>query len=489
MAKIRQKDFQAAARLLEAAVQDCPESASAYGNLGVAYWKLGEHEEAVKMLEQAAILDEADPRPLEFLGYIFTRLGKWDDARRALGEAFERFPQSPRILTALGLVECRAGDAGQALALFNKALELNPGYPPALYNLGRTHQQKTNNSERAKEYFEKYVRLAPKGFRARTARKFLESVAGPPKREKPVPPAPAVRKPEGKPARASTPAPPQGDVGSAERVIAAAAIAAQNEEFDEALIMLSRAVREYPKNADALWRLATLYDKHLKYDRKAAETYRRFEQIFPNDPRAVQKRKYEEETRKAQLKHTTDSERPEQAQGRRGSAGSGRQKRAEKPVEPDPRAAQVAFEQGLECHRAEDWPGAVSHYIRALAYDRTSAKAAYNLGLAYKSVGNPGRAKGAFRHSLKIRPDMTKAGYMLAVVHHELKENDEAVEQIQGVLKVKPDYAKARYLLGLIYYEKGRPDLAKTQFEQCIRSDPDDPSAQRAKEFLRIIRL
>jgi tetratricopeptide (TPR) repeat protein len=116
---------------------------------------------------------------------------------------------------------------------------------------------------------------------------------------------------------------------------------------------LKQAVKKDAGNADALWELAVLYDRNLQLPDKAAQTYKRFKQLFPNDPRATDK--------------AVASKQPET-------------KPVQPPVPPPPparkmdaRSAQEALTKGVQMYNAKDWDGAIASYKRALEFDNESA--------------------------------------------------------------------------------------------------------------------
>jgi Flp pilus assembly protein TadD len=69
-------------------------------------------------------------------------------------------------------------------------------------------------------------------------------------------------------------------------LLAKAREAIRREALDEALELLKAAVRNNPRNPDALWELAVLYDRRLHSPEEAAKTYRKFKEAFPDDPRS-----------------------------------------------------------------------------------------------------------------------------------------------------------------------------------------------------------
>ena len=477
LTELRNGRFKAAQELLARAVERNPGNPTAHCNLGIAYWKQGDMSNAVTSLSRAAELAPENPRPLELLGHLLTKDKRWNEAREALDRACLRSPRQPSILTAMAVVEFHAGEPALAHRFLAQAIDVDPDYPP-LYNMALLYRDRLSDPVKTAEYFRKYVGVAGSDTHVETAEAFLAT-----------PPAPvAPDTPRGTPAQASRPVsqPDQGveqtkpppkqkaqaqapsgppveharqekrRVSPADSLVAEAKDAMAKEEFDEALVTLKQAISKDSGNPDALWHLAVLYDRHMQYADRAVHTYTGFTQKFPGDPRAA--------TAQKRLAALTPSLAP-----------------------PAREAAQADFKQGLKCHVAKDWDGAIVHYRRALELDNDYASAAYNLGLAYKARGDLEAARDAFSRALSINNDMTQAGYMLAVMWRLLNDNNKAAEQLARVLEIKPDYAKAHYLLGVVCRDQNRHQAARKHFERYVELAPDEPLAGKTKLWLETI--
>jgi tetratricopeptide (TPR) repeat protein len=241
--------------------------------------------------------------------------------------------------------------------------------------------------------------------------------------------------------------------------------AVQKEEYDEALVLLSDAMRADPRNADALWDLAVLYDKHLQCADKAQIAYRRFKQLFPSDPRSRQF------STNAVVVAPSRPVVPPQAQPH--------------PSAPSDSKSQARdlWRQALAYHQSGKWDDAIASYRRALQLDPKFTDAAYNLGFSYKAKGDLNKAREAYEQALKIRPDMVEAEYMLGVVCKDLHEGDAAIEHVKRALDKRPAYAEAHFLLGLLYRDATRYDLARAHFERAVQLAPDEAFAQKARTW------
>jgi tetratricopeptide (TPR) repeat protein len=421
--------------LLEKAAAALPVNATAQCNLGLAYWRLGEHKSAVGALRIAADLDPGTAVPLELLVQVYGEMGQLEPARRAFDEAQqERATPSSRVLTAMALIEHRAGDPDVARDYLVQALDLDANYAPAAYNMACLFKERDEGRLEAEAYFKRFLALVDNADSAQAvaARDYLAGG------KKPDPPDNG-----GSATQAVETVETANDtlVGNARKAIG-------NENLDEALVLLKEAVKRDPTHRDALWELVLLYDVGLK-DTERANQYRAlFVKRFPNDP---------------------------MSRGRGSAAGA-----------QDPVAAGKAFSKGVSCYRASDWNGAIKHYQNALLFDRTFCDASYNLGLAYKAKGQLDKARNEFLYTLQVKPDMADAAYMLALVHRTQKEPSRAIERLESLLKRTPDYAKAHLLLGYVYQDQRQSSKARTHFERYVKlAPPGDPSATKLKQWLR----
>lgn len=454
IARIREGNFAASAALLEEAARKQPDNASAHCNLGIAYWKLKQPERAVAALEKAAELAPDDPRPLEFLGRIFSESRHWTAARDALSRARRHAPRSPRALTSSAVVEIRSGDFKQGELFLAQALELDAKYPPALYNMAVLYRNRLENERgneerptapaaehnrlKAVEYFRKYIASAGNDSHLDVASAEAARL---------MPHAASAGRPD---AHGKT-------ESSANMLLAAARAAMEKQAFDEALIALQQAVKSDPANREALWQLAMLYDKRLHNKDGAEQTYRKFRDMFPDDPRSGQI-----------------------------AEGGGRKTENGKQRTEDGKADAIrAWTQGVDCHNAKDWDRAVACYKKTLQLDPRFFNASFNLGLAYKAKGEPALAKDAFAYTVSIQPDMAKANYMLGVMYKELNDNSKAITQLEKTVKIDPSYARAHFLLGIMYRDEQLVESAKRHFQRYVELAPDQPAAARLREWLR----
>lgn len=473
LAKLKDGDYKGAAKKLETAVQLAPSNATAYCNLGIAYWKLGKTESAIQALKTAADLDDSDARVFEFLGQVYLEMNKLDEARAAFDNSFRRTSPNPRLLTSMAITEMNAAKPDLALTFLIQALDLDQNYAPAVYNMAVLLRDGFNKTEDAARYFQRYIALAPDDPRSDEARRFIamyknDRLTGRVKTEKGD--EKTGHADEGMSEKEKETYEMYVDAkkyvgvtsgrkpSTADHLISSARTAADKEIFDEALVLLNQALKRDPGNADALWSLAVLYEKYLKYQDSAVLMYKRFDQQFPDDPRSSNQWQKQKEPKQPEAKPTP---------------GSG---------ETSP--AQQAFMEGVRFYNAQNYDGAIAANQKALKFDEKFTEAAFNLGLAWKAKGDLRNALDAFLLALKSKPDMIKANYMTGVVYADLKENAKATEYMDKVLVLDPNYAMAHFVLGRLSAGARQNSKARQHYEKFVQLTPDSPFAEEAKTWL-----
>jgi len=430
--RLRDGAFEEAATLLELAADHDPEDASVLCNLGLAYWKLGQTERAVAVLKNAAGLAVGDERPLEFLGQIYIARKQLEEARRAFERAAERAPLSARVVTSQAVVAYHAGRNQRARDLLEQAVELNPDYAPAVYNMGVLHRDRLGNERIASVCFTRYLQIAPDGPRRATANAYVEKVGVV---------RPRVRF---QPRRSDTPAQPDAEAPApadeAQALLDQGAAAIAREDLETALIVLKQAVRRHPDSADALWMLARLYDRRLRYAESAAETYAAFQDRFPEDPRV-----------------------------------------ARIPA-PSPVAAPPPDSDAQPPANAE--PAADAAPPPTAPSDSEIAARAFDEGLALHREGKTAAARAAFQKALTARPDMIKVRYMFALSCRETGDDETARQHLRELLDLDPFFAKAHLLIGLIYRDLDDERQARHHLQLYVGLAPRSPSAPRIREWL-----
>jgi len=122
-------------------------------NLAIAYWKLGEVDTAVEMLEEV-YAKYRNGRFYQTMGYILLEKGDLDKALKFNLEALDYDDEDPIILDNLGETYYRLGQKEEAKKYFERAEEFRNDQPDILYHLGCIYMEE-GDLERARDKFTK----------------------------------------------------------------------------------------------------------------------------------------------------------------------------------------------------------------------------------------------------------------------------------------------------------------------------------------------
>ena len=123
------KDYQQEIQMLTKLVKQEPENRNAWVQLGHNYFDSEQPMKAIEAYDQALKLDGNDANVLTDQGVMYRRVGWYD----------------------------------KAIANFKKAAQITPGHLQSLFNLGIVYRYDTNELDKAREVWTKYLEIAPEG--------------------------------------------------------------------------------------------------------------------------------------------------------------------------------------------------------------------------------------------------------------------------------------------------------------------------------------
>ena len=109
-------DLEAATVALDARARLNPRAPTAYLDLGLAYWRSGEHRRSLLALLMASVLDPDDPESLAAIGQLHLDAGRLRPAEEALRRAVVLAPNREQARFALGRTLVRLGQAEEGRA-------------------------------------------------------------------------------------------------------------------------------------------------------------------------------------------------------------------------------------------------------------------------------------------------------------------------------------------------------------------------------------
>lgn len=139
----------------------------------------------------------------------------------------------------------------------------------------------------------------------------------------------------------------------------------------------------------------------------------------------------------------------------------------------NPNYAVGHFNFGIALKEAGRLDEAGGCFRQAVALNPNYAEAYNNLGLVLKGQDRLEEAKGAIQRALAIKPGYAEALYNLANIHLALGHLEAAIEQFRRAILNKPDYADAYNNLGSALKEQGQIELAIENYKHAIALNPE----------------
>jgi Tfp pilus assembly protein PilF len=143
--------------------------------LGLAYMDLQQWDEAEQSLRRAIEINAKTVTAYLALGEIYLHQKKYAEAEKILTEGLVIDNRSWPCHFALGRIYYLKGDLSRAGKQIGLTIQLNNAFPDAHFLAGNIYLR-VNNREFAREQFEEYLKLAPKGEFAVQARQALDKL-------------------------------------------------------------------------------------------------------------------------------------------------------------------------------------------------------------------------------------------------------------------------------------------------------------------------
>jgi Tfp pilus assembly protein PilF len=140
-------------------VKLAPEFAPGWGNVGVAYRRMGEYKSAFNAYEKALGLEPNNPTILNNLSALYRATGRIREAEAAVA-AVNVSEASPHVIIVRGDLELARGNVDQAVKLYKRAKRMAPNIADPLIALARAEIARSHSS-RARSYAEKALKLEP----------------------------------------------------------------------------------------------------------------------------------------------------------------------------------------------------------------------------------------------------------------------------------------------------------------------------------------
>lgn len=516
LALLRKGDRTLAARELQAAIQQKPDSVSAHFALGTLFENEKKLTEAEDELRSVLKLDpKFAPASLK-LGEVLITEGRPQSAVAVLQDATKQAPtadQAASLETALSAAYAEAGDWEEASATLKNVIAARPDSADAHFNLGMLYvkQGRPQQEQAAVAEFEETLRLEASMDAGRLAlgqallslQKYSEAV--------PVILGYTRRKPQDAQGFYALGLAYEG-VGKGDTAIEAlerAASLAPNDadvrlrlggqlarlgKTTDAIRQLQAAERIRPSDAETHHQLALLLEKSGETERARGERARFTVLKSEGDKEAAIARFNDEGNRflsagnpKAAVEDYRKAVRLKPSAGRlhynlslaldRLGDLSSEQEELERAVELDPNLAVGHNQLGLLALRGGQYAEAERRFKKALAIDPRFAEAESNLGVLYSQQGKNAEAASLFKQAMQNDPKYAKAYVNLGLLMAQQGALPEAERKFRAAIQVDPNYAGAYAALGMLQAKTGHGPEAVKSFQQAVALEPESAGA------------
>jgi tetratricopeptide (TPR) repeat protein len=161
----KQLKLEEAIALYQQLINQYPQYAAAWHQLGVIMDSLGQLDQAILAYKQALLINPNYAESHNNLGIIAVGKGDLDEAIICFNQAIRSNQNYAFADNNLGLVLQMQDKLGDAGVKFQEAIRKNPNYPEAHFNLGNVLQLQ-GKTEEAIAYFQVAIKLNPKYIKA-----------------------------------------------------------------------------------------------------------------------------------------------------------------------------------------------------------------------------------------------------------------------------------------------------------------------------------
>ena len=123
--------------------------------------------------------------------------------------------------------------------------------------------------------------------------------------------------------------------------------------------------------------------------------------------------------------------------------------------------------------RNADWRDDLTLFSAAAHASPSSAKAAFNLGNAFRDEGNDTAALDGYDRALAIYPEYVEVYYNQGVLYQRQKNHGLALAAYRKATDYDPDHVNALANIGILLARSGNADGAIIQLERAIAVSPD----------------
>ncbi len=128
-----------------------------------------------------------------------------------------------------------------------------------------------------------------------------------------------------------------------------------------------------------------------------------------------------------------------------------------------------------------DWPKALEHFRRAVAWDPNSPPLRRELAVALSQSGDTAGAVAELEAASRLDPKEAEFRFLLALAYGEAGRPELVQPELESALQLNPNHARAAYNLGLLLQGRGDRERALTALLQAEAADGQDAQIPYAR--------
>lgn len=161
------------------------------------------------------------------------------------------------------------------------------------------------------------------------------------------------------------------------------------------------------------------------------------------------------------------------------------EKLCKKSIAEEPRSPDGYFQLGLAYRLMGDYQRAIEAFSHSISIDEGNPESYLRRGICYYYAGQRGQAASDLRRALDFQPD-ARASFWLGLIHASNGQHEEAIRLFSVALDLtRNNYPLASLNRGLSYLQLGDYDRAERDFGDTLKRDPQNRQAQQLLESLR----
>ena len=252
-------------------------------------------------------------------------------------------------------------------------------------------------------------------------------------------------------------------VGCQPKELTSAKVYKQQNDWDNVIVQLEKAVQLYPENAEAHFLLGEAYGQKGRF----AEMSEQFDASMKIAPTFEQDIKYYRE------KYWVDNF--------NNSVKTFNEGNMDKTIEIlktaaqiDPTRPETYRNMAVAYFQLDSLDESLVAYDKAIAIDSSDIETLSNKGLTLFQMKKYEESIDVFKKVIEMDPVNDKAVANIALAYDQLGETDKAIAAYEDALKTAPDNADLLFNYARLFTQKGEFEKAIGILEKVIAANPDD---------------